>query len=146
MQWCYGGKVSIIVCIVRADWWKGYLWRPQLEMWFVKFCHMICNMCFISMAGDSNHDTYYFQNVKTRVGRKPLSYFVLVTPYSFWSLNFCVTACQVKKNEGKDIDTKNLLYLTLLLYDNLWFKIDVWGGGLDLSGSGWWSVVECWEH
>jgi hypothetical protein len=97
MQWCYGGKVSIKVCIVLADWWKGYLWRPQLEMWFVKFCYMICNRYFTSMAGGCNHDMYCFQNVKTQVGRKPLSYFVLATPYSFCNLNFCVTACQLKK-------------------------------------------------
>jgi hypothetical protein len=82
--------------------WRGALTTMppralQLEEWFVKFCHMICRRCFTSVAGDSNHDTYCLQNVKTRVGQKPLSYFVLATPYSFCSLNFCVTACQVKK-------------------------------------------------
>jgi hypothetical protein len=107
MQWCYVGKVSIKVCIVWADWWKGYLWRPQLEMWFVKFYHMICNRCYTSMAGDRNHDMYRFRNAKTRVGWKPSSYFVLVTPYSFCSFNFCVTACQ-ERREKKTMKDRTL--------------------------------------
>jgi len=94
---CSDVMVAIKVCIIWADWWNGYLWRPQLEMWFVKFCHMICNRCFTSMAA-----IYHFQNVKTWVGQKPLSYFVLATPYSFCSLNFCVTACWVKKKKTKE--------------------------------------------
>lgn len=55
---------------------------------------------------------YHFQDVKTRVGRKPLSYFVLATPYSICSLNFYVTACQVKKMKERTLTPKT--YFTSL--------------------------------
>jgi hypothetical protein len=70
---------------------------------------------FTGMAADSDHDTYSFQNVTTQVGQKPLSYFVSAAPYSFCSLNFFVTACQVNKMKERTLAPKTN-FTTLCCY------------------------------